>query len=140
MFIRRAHFSDIPELLAIEDVSHEDPWGSSAFNGAMDSAFSHSRVWVTVAAGTSKILGYICFQHILDEIYVVNLTTSPDVRRRGVASRLLGLCLLWGKRQGARRAILDVREGNIPARRLYERFGFRQAGAGKGSLLLERTL
>ncbi|MEF3168381.1 MAG: GNAT family N-acetyltransferase [Deltaproteobacteria bacterium] len=140
MLVRQARFSDIPGLLAIEEASHEDPWGRSAFSKAMDPAFTHSHLWVSCVVGTSRILGYICFQYILDEIYVVNLTTSRDMRRRGVASRLLGLCLAWGKRHGATRAILDVREGNIPARRLYEKFGFRQAGARKGSLLLEISL
>jgi ribosomal-protein-alanine N-acetyltransferase len=50
------------------------------------------------------------------------------VRREGIASALLARVLQEGVSLGARRATLEVRRSNEPARLLYERFGFSIAG------------
>ena len=48
--------------------------------------------------------------------------------REGIASALLARVLQEGASLGARRATLEVRRSNEPARLLYERFGFSIAG------------
>ena len=58
--------------------------------------------------------------------YVNVLATYPEFRRRGVASRLLAEAERWGR--GARGLSLIVADRNHRARRLYEAFGFKEAG------------
>lgn len=53
-----------------------------------------------------------------------DVVTREDARRRGHARAIVGALLRWGWEQGARRAYLQVDEGNAPAIALYERFGF----------------
>ena len=52
----------------------------------------------------------------------------PDYRRQGIASALLARVVEEGAARGSRRATLEVRRSNDPARRLYGRFGFVVAG------------
>jgi len=63
---------------------------------------------------------------------ILNLAVAPEYRRRGLASRLLGLVLKIGKRLGVARVFLEVRESNVAARALYCRQGFGQVGVRKG--------
>jgi len=77
-------------------------------------------------------IGFCSFWRVLDELHINNLAVVPDRRREGVASALLTFVLDEGARQGAKRATLEVRQSNDPARYLYERFGFTVAGIRRG--------
>lgn len=56
------------------------------------------------------------------------MAVAPAARRRGLGRAVLRTLLASARRGGARRAYLVVVERNAPARRLYEREGFRVAG------------
>jgi ribosomal protein S18 acetylase RimI-like enzyme len=53
------------------------------------------------------------------------LATRPADRRRGVASAVLQRAAGWAAEHGAHQLYLQVEESNLPALRLYRRFGFR---------------
>jgi ribosomal-protein-alanine N-acetyltransferase len=78
------------------------------------------------------IVGYLCLWLIADEVHVTNFAVDPTHRQRGFGRHLLGTLLELYRRNGARRAALEVRPSNHSARRLYEAFGFRQVGLRKG--------
>ena len=52
------------------------------------------------------------------------VTVEPAARRRGIATAVVRSLLGEAWKLGARRAYLQVEEGNVPAIRLYERIGF----------------
>jgi ribosomal-protein-alanine N-acetyltransferase len=49
---------------------------------------------------------------------------DPFYRRRGVGRALLAEAIDYARRIGKRRIFLEVRADNLPAIRLYEKFGF----------------
>lgn len=55
---------------------------------------------------------------------ISNVAVMPEYRRRGIASRLLDTTLDHLRRQGCRRAYLEVRADNEAAKSLYRRRGF----------------
>lgn len=55
---------------------------------------------------------------------VQTIAVAPVARGGGLAARLLTDLLDHARAEGCRRVHLEVKEGN-PARKLYERFGFR---------------
>jgi N-acetylglutamate synthase len=59
-------------------------------------------------------------------IGLFDIVTHPDYRGSGYGTALVESLLHWGKVNGAREAYLQVMVDNLPARRLYERFGFRE--------------
>lgn len=55
---------------------------------------------------------------------ISNVAVLPDYRRRGIAYQLMEAALAYAREQSARRVALQVRQDNVPARRLYEQLGF----------------
>ena len=122
--------SDIDAIVAIEQASFTAPWTREMHIAELA---NHGVSYVYVARDhASEIVGFCAFWRIGDEIHINNLAVLPSRRRSGVASALLFGILREGGRLGAGRATLEVRRSNEPARRLYERFGFRIAGVRRG--------
>jgi ribosomal-protein-alanine N-acetyltransferase len=61
-------------------------------------------------------------------VHINNLAVRPALRRRGLATYLLGRVLQTALEAGGDRATLEVRRSNHAARRLYEGLGFRVRG------------
>lgn len=59
-----------------------------------------------------------------DTWMVSNVAVLPDHRRKGLARKLVEACLQLGRERGAKKIILDVIDGNLPAQQLYEKLGF----------------
>ncbi|MGB6714591.1 MAG: GNAT family N-acetyltransferase [Candidatus Cybelea sp.] len=57
-------------------------------------------------------------------MHVSQLAVAPTMRGRGLGRRLLDLVVILARSAGAGKLTLFVYEGNAPARRLYERYGF----------------
>ena len=132
---------DLVDVMAIERVSHLEPWSEAAFLAELD--LPHSRVLVARMAGPSSqmhgllpeigtLAGYVCFWNVAGEAQILNLAVHPRYRRRGVGRALLVHALKLAGEEGARQAVLEVRRGNSAARRLYESVGFKQWGERPG--------
>jgi GNAT superfamily N-acetyltransferase len=61
-------------------------------------------------------------------MHLVGMWVDPQHRRRGVAQALVEQAVHWAEKRRATEVILWVADHNIPARRLYERVGFRPTG------------
>ena len=69
---------------------------------------------------------------IFDELHINSLAVLPERRRQHLGAALLVGVLEASRAEGARRATLEVRESNEPARQLYEGFGFQQVAVRRG--------
>lgn len=69
---------------------------------------------------------------------------APEVRGKGIATRLLRAAIDWARARGFSTMTLGVTEGDTPAVRLYLREGFRNDGAPiplrPGSSLLSQAM
>jgi ribosomal-protein-alanine N-acetyltransferase len=120
---------DLDGILAVDLASFSNPWTRDMFVWeARNSDVARVYVYRTLEHG---VIAYCAVWHIFDELHVNNLAVLPEWRRHGVASELLGVALERAVATGARRSTLEVRASNLPARQLYERFGFRPAGLRK---------
>ena len=128
--------ADLDAVVEIERASFPSPWSRRAFLYELEqNRVAH--LWVGRADGAIRskprpVVGYLCVWVIAGEIHVTNLAVHPAWRRQGVARHLLGALLEHYRRDGATRVVLEVRPGNVEARRLYEAFGFREVGLRKG--------
>lgn len=59
---------------------------------------------------------------------IISMWTAPEVRRRGVGTRLLAAAEAWASDRGLAELRLRVHEANVAARDLYRRAGFRETG------------
>jgi GNAT superfamily N-acetyltransferase len=55
---------------------------------------------------------------------ITSMATLPAARRRGHARAIVHALATWARGLGARRALLQVEEANVAARRLYAQVGF----------------
>jgi [ribosomal protein S18]-alanine N-acetyltransferase len=120
----------IDAVLAIEEASFTNPWTREMYMAELENP-GVSYCFLANDAG-GRPIGFCSFWRVLDELHINNLAVVPEQRRTGVASALLTFVLEEGVRLGARRATLEVRRSNDPARYLYEQFGFTVAGVRRG--------
>jgi ribosomal-protein-alanine N-acetyltransferase len=118
--------SEIDAILAIEQASFTSPWTRDMYLAELaNRGVSHFHLAKT---RTGEVVGFCSFWHVVDELHVNNLAVLPTHRREGIGAALLASVLGAGRTLRARRATLEVRRSNEPARQLYEKFGFSVAG------------
>jgi len=118
--------SDLPQVLEIEHVSFTTPWDISSFKYEL----GHKNTILKVAVFNEQVVGYVCIRTILDVTHILNLAVLPKFRRLGIGSMLLRNALeeLKESKSDIRLITLEVRESNIAAIKLYEKFGFKVRG------------
>jgi ribosomal-protein-alanine N-acetyltransferase len=79
-----------------------------------------------------KLLGFILTRCIADEAEVMTVAVLASARRNGIAALLLDNHLQRLRTLRAVRLFLEVSEANLPARRLYSKFGFTAVGVRDG--------
>jgi [ribosomal protein S18]-alanine N-acetyltransferase len=121
---------DIDDILRIESVSFTRPWTREMYLSELEhrdvSAFYIAR------DALGEAIGFCSCWRVLDEVHINNLAVLPEHRRSGVASALLERVLRDGAAKGAGLATLEVRASNVPALRLYEKFGFSVSAVRRG--------
>lgn len=71
-------------------------------------------------------------QESAESVYLYSLWLDPDARGHGLARGLLDAALDWARTQRAQTVTLRVAADNAVARGVYEKAGFRVAGATIG--------
>ena len=113
---------EINAVLVVEEASFSNPWSREMYLAELE---NKGISFCFVAKDEhGRVAGFCSFWHVLDELHINNLAVLPEFRRAGIAASLLKRVLKEGAALGARRATLEVRRSNDPARLLYERFGF----------------
>ena len=90
------------------------------------------------------------FAQVLDEASIHRIAIHPEQRGMGMGKALLQSAMEQMRRAGARRCLLEVRQSNTVALRMYEANGFGHDGVRKNyypspdgredALLMSRTL
>src|SRR5213080_3949278 len=110
---------DLPAVLDIERRSFAQPF---------------ARLVVVVEEGRPgpTVVGYTCRWRVTDEVHVLNVAVHPERRGRGFGRLLLEAIVGEARTSRARVVYLEVRAGNVVARRLYRSLGFRELGVRRG--------
>jgi ribosomal-protein-alanine N-acetyltransferase len=121
--------ADLPAVLAIERASFSTPWTEANFRHEIG---DNPMAFNLVAKVGGIVGGFACAYVVADEIMINDLAVDPGLRQRGIGSALLRRLIDGAHTRGCRRATLEVRPGNAPARALYEQFGFTVCGVRRG--------
>lgn len=127
--LRRAHEADVDRIVAIEQDGFLHPWSRDLI--ARELAHAWSRILLACdrgPGGEERILGYIVFWIVHDEVHVLNVATAIEARRRGVGRALMEAAEDEGRSRGGRVSTLEVRRSNAGAIALYRVLGYRQVG------------
>jgi ribosomal-protein-alanine N-acetyltransferase len=121
--IRSATLNDVPAIFAIErSAPSAAHWTSEQYTKLLGSGI------VLVAEEAGQISGFVCAKPVAGEWEIENVVVAAQLLRRGIADRLLQELIQRAESEPAAAILLEVRESNLPARRLYEKRGFREVG------------
>lgn len=127
MHIRPAISADVPALITLEKCAVTAAHWSTEQYEAIFSNPAVSRV-ALVLEHESRIEAFLIARAAEREWEIENLAVAGAARRRGHGTRLLGEFLDMVRSQDARAVFLEVRESNVAARRLYEKWAFVESG------------
>lgn len=116
---------DLPAVHRIEQASFTSPWPEHAYESEL--ATNRLAQYLVARVG-DRIVGYGGMWLMVDEAHITTFAIHPAWRRRRIGERLLLAFLDLATDRGAHEATLEVRLSNLPARRLYEKYGFRPVG------------
>jgi ribosomal-protein-alanine N-acetyltransferase len=108
------------ELAAIARSAFAGPW----FSPIDELEKPWARVWFARDKQVGRALGFLVSWHVVDELHVLHVATAEDVRRRGIGSALVAEAVAYAHANDVRLCLLEVRQSNQPAIRLYEKYGF----------------
>jgi ribosomal-protein-alanine N-acetyltransferase len=121
--ISRLHQDDsLEEVVQLEAASFSSPWSREMLARELRNP-DVARVYV-LRDGGGALLAFCACWFIVDELHINTLAVRPELRRRGLATKLLHFAFREAAAAGIRRATLEVRRSNDAALKLYERLGF----------------
>jgi len=127
MEIRHATAADLPQIRGMEEqASTAAHWNAAQY----DVLFANDapRRIALVAEDDLQLIGFLIARFLAGEWEIENIVVNEWHKKRGIGTTLLRRLLSEAQAGGAASAILEVRESNAPARRLYEKTGFRSQG------------
>ena len=111
----------IPEAAEIERLCFSEPWSENSLAYmCSENPFAIS----VVDSESGRLAAYGGVQYVLDEGNIVNIATHPDYRRRGLATVVMRELEARLSNKGVLTVYLEVRQSNLPARKLYEKEGY----------------
>ncbi|MDM7989969.1 ribosomal protein S18-alanine N-acetyltransferase [Arthrobacter sp. zg-Y877] len=137
---------DIPAVDALERrLFPVDAWPLQMFHDELAQASTRSYYVAVDSAGT--VIGYAGLMCVLPIADVQTIAVVPESEGAGIGSRLLAILVDEAKRRGAEDVLLEVRDDNPRAQRLYRWFGFEQIHVrpryyrdGASALIMRLTL
>lgn len=135
----------ITELDDIKDIfasDFDDFWNYNILKEELESKNSK----YIVAIIDRKIVGFAGIKVMLDEADIMNIVTKKDFRNKGIGNLLLENLITLSRNLNLNTITLEVNEENMPAIRLYEKFGFRNLGVrknyykDKNGIIMTKTL
>lgn len=123
VYLTQSHAKAIAEL---ELLCFNNPWSES---NILDS-IKGKNTFMGIKNG-EQLIGYLSFYESCGEVYINNIATNPNFRRKGIAKALLCELISLSVSSEFSFVTLEVRESNIPAISLYTSFGFKEEGRRK---------
>ncbi len=131
--IRPLTLDDVPQITPIEqdafpELTHGTPWQTE-----LESKLSRYLVATfTDSEGVEQVAGYAGLWFVLDEAHITSLAVRIDLRRRGIARRLVMAAVGLALERDCILLTLEVRASNSAAQELYRTLGMRKVGIRRG--------
>lgn len=121
--------ADVDDVFNIEKLIHpEHHWSKDSFYNEIANNLAR---YYCAKGSDGKILAFIGFWIILEEAHITTLGTHPDYRKNQLAQALLIQSIETCYKEMVKYITLEVRESNVSAINLYEKFGFSSIGMRK---------
>lgn len=123
--IRSATLDDVPAILTIEEqAASAAHWTASQYQRLLETAAGT----LLIAENKGTLCGFLAAKRTIEEWEIENVAVAPGFQRDGVAGELMRTLVRKVQDNAGAKILLEVRDSNLPARRLYEKHGFREVG------------
>lgn len=144
--LRYMRLYDVPEVTVIDQLSFDPPWSARSYQFEVsESTYSYMEVleyaveqskagWrkivpaINGGSENKQVAGYGGLWNIMDEAHISTIAVHPDFRGRGWGEILLAGMVRRAITLKANYVVLEVRVSNLPAQKLYLKYGFQTVG------------
>ncbi len=131
--IRKMRPDDLEEVMVIEREAFRHPWSLELFRRELEHDWSTILVGVepltsAPGKGSERIVAFLIFWLVHDEVHILNVAVAPEHRRKGIARILMAECEKRAHQANAALMTLEVRRSNQAALDLYREFDYRAVG------------
>ncbi len=117
---RKAVREDAKQITLVEKNAQPAPWSEAVFVNEFDVKVSN--IWVCLSG--DKIVAFIVFWVVADEVHILNVAVHDDARRKGIATAFIRQLQSESERSFKTVLSLEVRASNDAAQTLYAGLGF----------------
>ena len=126
--IFRMTISDLELIKESLLLDFDDFWNFNTFKNELLNPNSK----YIVAKINNEIVGFGGIWKAVDDVHITNIVTAKKYRSQNIGSILLSNLIEMSKSEiGITSITLEVNSNNIPAIKLYEKFGFKKVGLRK---------
>ncbi len=125
--IRCMEEQDIQQIARLEELCFSESWSARILESGLFSPYDVYYVYEQ----DDRILGYCNLRVLAGEGEIQRIAVHPDSRRLGIGRILMDAMLSYASSKKVYAVSLEVRESNLPARNLYESYGFAKEAVRK---------
>ena len=115
---------DMVEVLRIEQLSRDYPWGEEDFLRHMRQRNSIGMV----AEMGEQVVGFIVYEFHKRKLYILNFAVHPDYLRLGIGTQMAKKLISRLSDDRWTRIVLEIRETNLDGQLFFREVGFRGTG------------
>lgn len=116
----------LDDVLRVEHRAYSHPWSRGNFVDSFEAGY-HLQALRTA----DTLMGYWVAMEGVGEAHLLNLTVAPEFQGQGYALLMLEALSQWARGRQAQWVWLEVRQSNVRAMHVYERYGYRRVGERK---------
>ena len=120
---------DMPEVLRIEQTSHDYPWCEEDFLRCLRQRNCIGKV----AEQGEKIVGFMIYELHKTKYHFLNFAVHPDFRRHGVGTQMIEKKVSTLSSGHKNKILIEIRETNLDAQLFFRSCGFRATGVSRES-------
>lgn len=125
--IRPIQKEELLELTILDRLSRGDPWTKEMFQKELELPFS---IHASVKDG-NKLIAFGVVWKVEETAQLIQITVIPTKRQTGIGALLLKHLMKTSFQKGCKKMELEFEEGNIAAKNLYKKLGFKTVGIRK---------
>lgn len=120
----------LPDLDSISDIltcEFDNFWNYNLFKSELENKNS----MYIVAKLNNQIVGFAGIWFSVDDIHITNIVVKKNCRNQKIGSLMLNNLIELCENRTQKSITLEVNSNNIPAQKLYQKFGFKNVGIRK---------
>lgn len=130
--VRIAKSSDLDDIYELDVQTFAMPWSKEALSYDI---LENDNAFVIVAEYEGEFAGYADIWTVLDEADLNSIAVRVDFRRKGIGDAIMLAMTEMLSANGMATINLEVRVSNMPAIKLYKKYGFNECGVRPGYYL-----